>query len=84
MIARLTDYQIVNCYLFPQTKRQEAIERRQKGLPPEAEESDEPSAPPSRDYMIMTLMRLGMSAEDAAREYDEQLRLHEAERQGQR
>lgn len=75
-IARLTDHQIVNGYLFPQAKRQEELERRQKGgapLPEGPEPELAEGAIPSRDFMVMSLMALGMSKADAEREYDAQL-----------
>jgi hypothetical protein len=76
-IARLTDHQIINDYLFPQLKKQEELERRQKGLPAANDEPEEPGAAPSKDYMILVLMALGMSKEAAEKEYAAQLAINQ-------
>lgn len=62
---------------MPQAKRQEAHERISKGLSLPDEEPAEPGEP-SREYMLMLLMGLGMSRAEAEKEYLAQLATAEA------
>lgn len=74
-IALLTDYQILNLYLLPAAQKAMEAELRAKGMDPDmarAVVTEEPQIP-TRDTMVATLMQLGLSAEDADREYDRQL-----------
>jgi hypothetical protein len=78
VIARMTDYEILHEYIFPQIARRENEERQRKGLPPilpdpppGAQEEAKPFEP-SRGYMLMVLRSLGMSTEQANAEYDRQ------------
>lgn len=70
VIARMTDYEIAHEHLWPQMRRQESQERARKGLP-DASQVDE-SFVPSRQFMIGTLMAIGMSKDAAIAEYDRQ------------
>lgn len=80
-IARLTDYQIVHMLLLPQMRRQEELERQQKNLPARADEIAEMEREdeiPPRPIMIGMFVSLGMSPEEANREYDARLAAHYA------
>lgn len=90
-VAVLTDYQIVNCYIFPQAKRNEEENRRAKGGGQEFRDPDDPNrepddeeddTPPSREYMVGMMVKGGIAKDVANREYDAMLRMHEARKRG--
>ncbi len=77
VVARMTDYEIVCSYVWPQMARMEAAERQRKGLPPLATPGavEEPGRDfePSKQYMMTMFVNvLGMTPEAAAAEYDRQ------------
>lgn len=79
-IAVLTDYQIIHNYILPQANRDEDFERERKGLPRanDGSEVDErgPDWKPNKAFMVNTLMGLGMTKEQAIREYAAQDKLN--------
>lgn len=76
-IARMTDYEIVHEYIWPQHKRLERLERERKGLPVEDERGEEKSFVPSRGYMLAMLVNLGMTKEQAVAEYERQKKMND-------
>jgi hypothetical protein len=74
-VARLTDHQIVHCYLLPQARRNEAMKNRKGEDQPELEDESDPTSMP-RKLMVENFMRFGMSRQAAEAEYDNQLRMN--------
>jgi len=71
-VARLTDWQIVHWYIEPQLKRQEALKQQSQssgGSGMTVPEDPGPDWKPPPQFMIATLMQLGMSKEQAIAEY---------------
>lgn len=70
-LAKLTDHQILYCYIHPQIARSEAIKNGTELPPIEDEvESDEPM---NRQLLMSMMVQFGMRKEAAAAEYDRQL-----------
>lgn len=78
-VARMTDYQIIEILIKPAARRQEALERECKGLPPAAG-TGAPERVPGREEMVHWLMVLGMSKADAIKEYERQKKMNEKAR----
>lgn len=83
----MTDHQIIHNCILPATANQEAMERARDGKIAPADPDELPESgigeQPNRQMMLGVMMgMLGMSKEQAVREYDEQLRMNARKKQG--
>lgn len=83
----MTDHQIIHNCILPHAAQQEAMERAREGKIAPADPDELPevesSEPPNRQMMLAVMMgMLGMTKEQAVREYDEQLRMNAKAKQG--